>query len=44
VETPQGRGVVAEYVVLRDACIVELQEGSARAEVPIDDCQEVRTR
>lgn len=42
VETPQGAGVVKAYEVLRDACVV-LLEDERRVEVPIDDCRELDT-
>jgi cell fate regulator YaaT (PSP1 superfamily) len=44
VETPQGQGVVADYAVLADACVVELDAGAGRAEVALGDCHELRGR
>jgi cell fate regulator YaaT (PSP1 superfamily) len=41
VETPQGTGVVREYAVLRDACLVELDDDAGRVEVAIDECREL---
>jgi cell fate regulator YaaT (PSP1 superfamily) len=40
VETPQGAGLVTEYLVLRDACTVQLEDGAA-VDLPIDDCREL---
>ena len=42
VETPHGVGVVTEYVVLEDACKVELEHDSRAVDVAIDECREVR--
>ncbi|TMJ96712.1 MAG: hypothetical protein E6G67_04470 [Actinobacteria bacterium] len=41
VETPQGVGVVKEYAVLRDACLVDLEDDAGRVEIGIDDCREL---
>jgi cell fate regulator YaaT (PSP1 superfamily) len=41
VTTPHGEGLVTGYKVLEDACTVELEEGAAGLEVPIDECREV---
>lgn len=40
VETPQGRGVVKAYEVLKDACVVLLDDERKLA-VAIDDCREL---
>jgi cell fate regulator YaaT (PSP1 superfamily) len=40
VETPSGVGLVTEYAVLNDACLVELEDGAA-VELSIDDCREL---
>jgi cell fate regulator YaaT (PSP1 superfamily) len=41
VTTPHGEGLVTGYKVLEDACTVELEEGAAGLDVPIDECSEV---
>jgi cell fate regulator YaaT (PSP1 superfamily) len=41
VETPAGVGVVTGYKVLEDACTVELEEGEAGVDLPVDECREV---
>jgi cell fate regulator YaaT (PSP1 superfamily) len=40
VETPQGTGVVKAYEVLKDACVVVLDD-ERKLEVAIDDCREL---
>jgi len=42
VATPQGRGVVRSYEVLRDACMVEMEGEKEMLEVPLDDLAEVQ--
>src|SRR3954469_10162110 len=41
VETPQGRGVVRSYEVLRDACVVEMEAEKEMLEVKLDDLADV---
>jgi cell fate regulator YaaT (PSP1 superfamily) len=41
VATPHGEGLVTGYKVLEDVCTVEIEEGAAGMDVPIDDCREV---
>ena len=41
VTTRHGEGLVTGYKVLDDACTVELEEGAAGLDVPIDECREV---
>ena len=47
VETPHGAGIVKSYEVLKDACVIDLEDASkdSRAshglEVAIDDCREL---
>ena len=41
VETPRGVGVVTGYNVLDDACTVDLEDGDAGIDLPIDACREV---
>jgi cell fate regulator YaaT (PSP1 superfamily) len=41
VTTPHGEGLVTGYKVLDDACTVEIEEGAAGLDVPIDECREV---
>lgn len=47
VETPHGAGVVTSYEVIKDACVVELENGGGQPrvsrglEVAIDDCREL---
>jgi cell fate regulator YaaT (PSP1 superfamily) len=40
VETPEGKGVVRAYEVLKDACVVQF-DGDRKAEIKIDDCREL---
>ncbi len=42
VETPEGRGIVKAYEVLKDACVVEF-DGDRRDEIKIDDCRELES-
>src|SRR6185503_7301939 len=41
VTTPQGRGVVRSYEVLRDACVVEMEGEKEMLEVKLDDLADV---
>jgi cell fate regulator YaaT (PSP1 superfamily) len=41
VATPQGRGVVRSYEVLRDACMVEMEDEKLMLEVKLEDLAEV---
>jgi cell fate regulator YaaT (PSP1 superfamily) len=41
VETPRGIGVVTGYKVLEDTCTVDLEEGDAGIDLPIDECREL---
>ena len=41
VATPHGEGLVTGYGVLEDVCTVELEEGAASLDVPIDECREL---
>ncbi len=43
VQTPEGRGIVKAYEVLKDACVVAL-ESEKVAEFKIDDCRELDER
>jgi cell fate regulator YaaT (PSP1 superfamily) len=40
VETSRGPGVVTGYKVLEDACTVDLEDGEAGVDLPVDDCRE----
>ena len=40
VETPHGTGVVKAYEVLKDACVVVLDD-ERKLDVAIDDCREL---
>jgi len=42
VTTPQGRGIVRSYEVLRDSCMVEMESEKQMLEVRLDDLAEVR--
>ncbi len=44
VETPHGVGRVTGYTVLEDTCEVELEDGSRRLDVAIDECREIAAR
>jgi cell fate regulator YaaT (PSP1 superfamily) len=41
VETPQGVGVVREYRVLEDACVVAFEDDATGVAVAVDDCREL---
>ena len=41
VETPHGIGVVTGYKVLEDECTVDLEEGDAEVDLPVDACREL---
>jgi cell fate regulator YaaT (PSP1 superfamily) len=43
VTTPGGVGVVREYKVLEDACVVDLEDGSAGVAVGVDECRELKS-